>query len=145
MFLSPDRCDFGKLLNGHLAQRSRLSLVKLTEHYRASQCLPSTLCIYLCLPDAYSMAWHLLMQPVLFGVVGESQSFLRSLLTDKWTLARLSWPTHITNPCFRHPTLKWRHSAGILRLTVLLLSVPIISRLAQGREKLYHSQVLCMS
>lgn len=67
------------------------------------------------------------------------------LLTDEWTLARLSGPTHITNQCFRHPALVWRHLAGILGPRVLLLSIPITSQLAGGPEKLYHAKILGMS
>lgn len=42
------------------------------------------------------------------------------LLPDKWTLARLSWPTHITNQCFGHPALMQKRSAGSLGPRMLL-------------------------
>lgn len=144
IFLSPDRRDIGKLLSGQLAQRSRLSLVKLAKHSRASQCLPSTLCSYLCLTDAYSNGLALAYATSPVWCSWRSQSFLcYSLTNGLWQ--GLAGPTHITNQCFRHPTLMWRHSAGILGPRMLLLSVPITSQLARGPGKLYHAKILSMN
>lgn len=82
IFLSPDRRDIGKLLSGQLAQRSRLSLVKLAKHSRASQCLPSTLCSYLCLTDAYSNGLALPYATSPVWCSWRSQSFLCYSLTN---------------------------------------------------------------
>jgi hypothetical protein len=45
-------------------------------HRMAGQHLPSTLCSWLHLPDAYSFPCCSLMHQVMFGGAGESQSFL---------------------------------------------------------------------
>ena len=81
--------------------------------------------------------WHLLMQPVLFGVAGKSQSVLcYSLTNGLWQ--GLAGPPTLQNQCFRGtPPFCGDTQLGYWAPRMLLLSLPIISQLALGPKQFY--------
>lgn len=108
----------GKQRNGQAGQRSKRSLVKLAEHYRASRCLPYPLrsC-----PISQTLTPQisgcLCSQPCL--VEPERATFLHFSLTNGLWRVLASPPTLQISACFRHPILLQRQSAGILGPRVL--------------------------